>query len=580
MVAHNAPFDMGFITAKGAEEGIRFTNQCIDTIALSKIAFPELKKYKLNLVAKYLNIHLDHHRASNDAACTARIMLACFMEFKKAGIEDLGALNGHASEKSMLKNMDMYHIILLCKNKTGLQNLYRLVSDAHINHFYKKPRMLKSLIQKYREGLIVGSACEQGELYRALVAKKDEKEIRRIASFYDYFEIQPLENNFFMIRKGEVRDEEALKDLNRKIYDLGIELKKPVVATGDVHFLDEDDKLFRQIIFQTLGFSDTEQAPLYLRTTDEMLSCFSYLGEDEAYDVVVGNPGLIAEETEEIELFQSETAMPIVEGADEEILSCAYETAHEIYGDPLPEIVEARLKRELDSIISNGFGVLYWSAAKLVKKSISDGYLVGSRGSVGSSLAATMTGITEVNPLPPHYICPKCKHSDFDVDKSKYACGVDLPPAVCPVCGTEYRRDGHDIPFEVFLGINADKVPDIDLNFSGEYQPKAHKYAEELFGADYVFRAGTISSIKDKTAFGYVKKYLDETQKVVSSAEINRLVEGVSGVKRTTGQHPGGLVIVPNNREIYEFTAVQKPADSADAQTVTTHFDFNSMHDI
>jgi DNA polymerase-3 subunit alpha (Gram-positive type) len=580
LVAHNAPFDMGFITTKGEQAGIRFNQQYIDTIALSKAAFPELSKYKLNLVAKHLKIHLDHHRALNDAACTAKVMLACFEVFKKAGIEDLGGLNRYAGQNIKLKNMDMYHIVLLCKNKTGLQNLYRLVSDAHINHYYKRPRMLKSLISKYREGLIVGSACEQGELYRAVVSKKDEAEIRRIASFYDYFEIQPLENNLFMIRKGEVKDAEELKNINRRIYDLGIEMKKPVVATGDVHFLDEDDKLFRQIIFHTLGFSETEQSPLYLRTTDEMLGCFSYLGEDEAYDVVVKNPNQIARETEEIELFQNETAMPIVEGADDEILTSAYETAHRIYGDPLPEIVEARLKRELDSIISNGFGVLYWSAAKLVKKSLSDGYLVGSRGSVGSSLAATMTGITEVNPLPPHYICPKCKHSDFDVDKRSYACGVDLPPAVCPVCKEDYRRDGYDIPFEVFLGINADKVPDIDLNFSGEYQPKAHKYAEELFGADYVFRAGTISSIKDKTAFGYVKKYLDETQKVASAAEINRLVEGVSGVKRTTGQHPGGLVIVPKNREIYEFTAVQKPADSADAQTVTTHFDFNSMHDI
>lgn len=579
-VAHNAPFDMGFITMKGREAGVAFGHEALDTITLCKIAFPELSKYKLNLVAKHLKIHFDHHRASSDAACTAKVMIECFKVFEKAGIADLGALNGFAGQKMYVKNMDMFHIVLLCKNKTGLHNLYRLVSDAHIRHFYKKPRMLKSLVEKYREGLIVGSACEQGELYRAFLAKKDEKEIRRIASFYDYFEIQPLENNLFLVKKGVVRDAEEIREINRKIYELGLEMGKPVVATGDVHFLDEDDKLFRQVIFHTLGFEDTEQTPLYLRTTDEMLECFSYLGEDEAYDVVVNNPNRIAESVEEIELFQNETAMPIVEGADEEILATAYETAHAIYGDPLPSVVEARLKRELDSIISNGFGVLYWSAARLVKKSVSDGYLVGSRGSVGSSLAATMTGITEVNPLPPHYICPHCKHSDFEVDAKTYACGVDLPPAKCPVCGTEYRRDGYDIPFEVFLGINADKVPDIDLNFSGEYQPKAHKYAEELFGADYVFRAGTISSIKDKTAFGYVKKYLDETGKMASAAEINRLVEGISGVKRTTGQHPGGLVIVPNNREIYEFTAVQKPADSEDAQTVTTHFDFNSMHDI
>lgn len=580
LVAHNAEFDMGFVKHKGAELGIRFDNEYIDTVKLCRIAFPELTRYKLNLVAKHLNIHLDHHRAVNDAQCTAKVMLACFSVFEKMEIHGLGALSEYAGTKSNVKSMDMYHIVLLCKNKKGLTNLYRLVSDSHINHFFKKPRMLKSLIGKYREGLIVGSACEQGELYRALISGRSKEEIRKIASFYDYFEIQPLENNLFLIKKGEAKDEEHLKQLNRQIYELGLEMGKPVVATGDVHFLDAEDEIFRRIIFQTLGFSDTEQAPLYYRTTVEMLDAFSYLGEDEAYDVVVKNTNAVAQQVEEIELFQNETAMPIVEGADQEILETAYATAHEIYGDPLPEIVESRLKRELDSIISNGFGVLYWAAARLVNKSLSDGYLVGSRGSVGSSLAATMTGITEVNPLSPHYICPKCKHSDFDTDKNKYACGVDLPPQICPECGTEYNRNGYDIPFEVFLGINADKVPDIDLNFSGEYQSKAHKYTEELFGSDNVFRAGTISSIKDKTAYGYVKKFLDETNKVATSAEINRLVEGVSGVKRTTGQHPGGMVIVPKNREIYEFTAVQKPADSAEADTVTTHFDFNSMHDI
>ncbi len=580
LVAHNAGFDMGFIKHKGAELGIDFNNEYIDTIALCRVAYPQLTRYKLNLVAKHLNIHLDHHRAVNDAQCAAKVMLACFGEFEKQGISDLAALNGYAGTKRNVKSMDMYHIVLLCKNKKGLTNLYRLVSDAHINHYYKKPRMLKSLIQKHREGLIVGSACEQGELFRALIGGASREELLKIASFYDYLEIQPIENNMFLIKKGEARDIEHLQQLNRQIYELGLEMGKPVVATGDVHFLDAEDEVFRRIIFHTLGFEDTEQSPLFYRTTNEMLDAFSYLGEDEAYDVVVKNTNEIANQVEEIELFQSETAMPIVEGADDEILQSAYETAHKIYGDPLPEIVEARLKRELDSIINNGFGVLYWAASRLVKKSLSDGYLVGSRGSVGSSLAATMMGITEVNPLTPHYICPNCKHSDFDTDKSKYPCGVDLPLKNCPNCGTEYNRNGYDIPFEVFLGINADKVPDIDLNFSGEYQSKAHKYTEELFGSDNVFRAGTISSIKDKTAYGYVKKYLDETNKVAATAEINRLVEGVSGVKRTTGQHPGGMVIVPKNREIYEFTAVQKPADSEEADTITTHFDFNSMHDI
>ena len=580
LVAHNAPFDMGFITRKGRDAGLVFENNWIDNVALCRMAYPQLGKYKLNLMAKHLKIHLDHHRAVADAECTAKVMLKCFGVFEKSGVHDLAQLNEYGMQNGSVKGMEMYHMVLLCKNKTGLTNLYRLVSDSHINHYYKKPRMLKSLVQKYREGLLVGSACEQGELYRALLGGKDKNEIKKIASFYDYFEIQPLENNMFLVRSGEAKDVEHLKQLNRRIYDLGLEMGKPVVATCDVHFLDPEDQIFRKILFHTLGFDDTEQAPLYFRTTGEMLEAFSYLGEDEAYEVVVKNTNLIAGMTEEIELFQSETAMPIVEGADDEILTTAYQTAHKVYGDPLPEMIETRLKRELDSIISNGFGVLYWSAARLVKKSISDGYLVGSRGSVGSSLAATMTGITEVNPLPPHYICPKCKHVDFDVDKTLYACGVDLPPRDCPQCGNPYRRDGYDIPFEVFLGINADKVPDIDLNFSGEYQSHAHKYTEELFGADNVFRAGTISSIKDKTAFGYVKKYLDGTNTVAASAEINRLVEGISGVKRTTGQHPGGMVIVPKNREIYEFTAVQKPADAEDATTITTHFDFNSMHDI
>ena len=580
LVAHNARFDLGFIHEYGNRFGIAFAPAALDTVTLSKAAFPELTRYRLDSIAKHLKIHLEHHRAVNDAACTAKILLACFDVFQKRGISKIGGVASLLLDHDHFKNLDMYHVVLLCKNKLGLSNLYRLISEAHLNYFYRKPRMLKSLIRKYREGLIIGSACEQGELYRAILHGEPEERLKEIARFYDYLEIQPLCNNAFMVQKGEVEDIGVIQDHNRLICRLGEELGIPVVATCDAHFLDREDKVFREILFHTLGYEDTTQADLYFRTTEEMLREFEYLGEDKAYEVVVENTNKIAEMTEEIELFQKDTAMPIVEGAAQEIEQTAYRTAKEIYGDPLPEIVYTRLKRELDSIISNGFSVLYWSAAKLVKKSLSDGYLVGSRGSVGSSLAATMLGITEVNPLPPHYICRHCKHSDFDVDINQYGCGVDMPPKTCPVCGEEYTRNGYNIPFEVFLGINADKVPDIDLNFSGDYQPKAHKYTEELFGSEFVFRAGTISTIKDRTAYGYVKNYIQETGKHVTNAEINRLVLGITGVKRTTGQHPGGLVIVPKNRTVYEFTAVQHPADDVDAQSVTTHFDFNSMHDI
>lgn len=458
--------------------------------------------------------------------------------------------------------------------------MYQLISHAHLEHFYRKPRMPKSLIEEHREGIIIGSACEAGELYQAILAGAGQRKLEEIASFYDYLEIQPTGNNAFMVKQGILASEEDIRNCNRRIVKLGKKLGKPVVATCDVHFLDPQDEYFRRIIFQVQGYDDTEQAPLYLRTTDEMLKEFAYLGEETAYEVVVTNSNKIADMTEEIELFQSETAMPSIEGASEKITELAFKTAKEKYGDPLPELIETRLKRELDSIVGHGFSVLYYSAHRLVKKSNEDGYLVGSRGSVGSSLAATMTGITEVNPLPPHYVCPHCKHSDFDVDKESYAVGVDLPDKDCPICGTKYLKDGYDIPFEVFLGIDADKVPDIDLNFSGEYQPVAHKYTEVLFGEGHVFRAGTISAVQDKIAYGYVKKFLEQTGTYANEAEINRLVQGVSGVKKTTGQHPGGIVIVPQDREIYDFTPVQHPADKADAEWVTTHFDFNSMHDI
>ncbi len=579
LVAHNADFDTSFVFHKSLEFNITYENTVLDSIDLCKVAFPGLGKYKLNLVAKELNIPLSHHRALNDADCTAKIMLRCFKVFEKDGICDFFELNKFTSMQKNHKGK-YYHIILLCKNKRGLRNLYKLISHAHIDYFYRRPRMPKSLIAEHREGLIIGSACESGELYKAIMKNTKEEELIKIASFYDYLEIQPASNNSFMVKNGTVEDVEAIKAFNKKIVMLGEKLNIPVVATTDAHYTEPHEDYFRRIILHNKKFKDNDKSFLYMRTTEEMLEEFAYLGKEKAYEVVVANTKKIAEMCEEIELFQSDTAMPKIEGADEEIVRIAYSNAKKKYGDPLPEVVEARLKRELDSIVNHGFSVLYYSAHKLVKKSLEDGYLVGSRGSVGSSFAATMLEITEVNPLAPHYVCPNCKHSDFNVDIDVYACGVDLPDKQCEKCGEKYIKDGFDIPFEVFLGINADKVPDIDLNFSGEYQSRAHKYTEELFGKYFVFRAGTISSVQEKTAYGYVKNFLDETGQTENEAEVNRLVKGVAGVKRTTGQHPGGMVIVPRDREIYEFTPVQKPADDMSADTITTHFDFNSMHDI
>jgi DNA polymerase-3 subunit alpha (Gram-positive type) len=580
LVAHKAEFDTGFIFEKSKKIDIFYHNSVIDSLMLSRLAFPRLKNHKLNTVAQHLHISFKHHRAINDAVCTARIMLECFRVFQKLGIVDMQGVNSLLSSSTAFKNSETYHAIILCKNKRGLRNLYKLISDAHLDYFYRRPRMPKSLIRENREGLILGSACESGELYTAVVKGANEQRLFEIASFYDYFEIQPLGNNDFLVQKGVLGSLEDIKKCNMKIVDLGKKLKKPVVATCDVHFLDPYDEYFRRILFHVQKYEDTAQAPLFLRTTEEMLEEFSYLGEGLSYEVVVENSNRIADMIELIDLFQPETAMPVIPNATEKTIEIAYQTARTIYGDPLPEIVDARLKRELNPITEHGFSVLYYSAHALVKKSNEDGYLVGSRGSVGSSFAATMMGITEVNPLPPHYVCPQCKYSEFNVDKEKYACGVDLPDAICPKCGAPYKKDGFDIPFEVFLGLNADKVPDIDLNFSGEYQGKAHKYTELLFGKGHVFRAGTISAIQDKTAYGYVKKYLGETGTHANEAEINRLVQGISGVKKTTGQHPGGMIILPADREIYEFTPVQRPADKQDSEFITTHFDFNSMHDV
>ncbi len=566
LAAHNAPFDMGFIKKHGKDNGIEFDNRCLDTVTLFRKGLPGHRSYSLGKIAADLGIEFKHHRALDDAKCTSQIMVMAMDAIKR------GVLSKRAEQN--------YHIILLCKNKTGLFNLYKLVSESHLNHFYYKPRIPKHLLEKHREGLIVGTACESGELIQGILSGAPDDELCEIAQFYDYLEVQPDGNNEFMVREGKLRNMEEVRDITRKIVSLGEMIGKPVCATCDAHFIEPTDEYFRRILMYGQGYKDADyQAPLYFRTTKEMLSEFSYLEQEKAFEIVVTNTRQVAQQVEDIELLPDEPAMPKIEGSDEELEKMAFENAKAMYGEPLPEIVEERLSFELDSIIKHGYGVLYYIAYELVKHSLEDGYLVGSRGSVGSSFAATMSGITEVNPLPPHYVCPNCKHSDFEVDKKKYTCGPDLPAKSCPNCGTDYRKEGFDIPFATFLGINADKVPDIDLNFSGEYQPQAHKFTVDFFGEDYVFRAGTISSIAERTAYGFVKGYLADKNIMTTKAEVDRLVKGVSGTKKTTGQHPGGLIILPKNRDINEFTPVQRPANDMKSDSTTTHFSFNSLHD-
>ncbi len=576
LVAHNAPFDSGFIRKAAQDLKMDFNFTVVDTLELARRLFPELKTFRLGFLCKHVGIDLkEAHRAIHDATATGKLFIHMLNK-----IEDINccSINEVLTESELLSvKSKPYHVTILVKNLTGLKNLYKLVSISHMDYLYRTPRIPKSLLTEYREGLLIGSACSSGELYQGILRNEDPKKLNDLAKFYDYVEVQPIENSYYLIYEENVKHENDLKEINKRLIELGKDNDKIVVATGDTHYLDKKDLIYRSILKSYRNTINLDEEPdLHFRTTDEMLEAFSYLDEDLAFELVVTNTQLISDQIEKIRPIPKGTYAPSMDGAESDLVEMTYQTAHKIYGDPLPEIVEKRIKKELDSIISNKYAVLYIIAQKLVEKSIKDGYLVGSRGSVGSSVVATFTGITEVNPLPAHYHCSKCYYSEFFED-GEISSGYDLPDKTCPRCGTKLEKDGHNIPFEVFLGFEGDKEPDIDLNFASEYQSKAHQYTEELFGKDYVYRAGTITTVAEKVAMGYVRKYFEKYDKDGTDTEVLRLAKGCDGVKRSTGQHPGGIMVVPKDKEIFDFTPIQYPADDKESGVITTHFAYGAI---
>ncbi|MFC0271331.1 PolC-type DNA polymerase III [Metabacillus herbersteinensis] len=584
LVSHNASFDMGFLNVgyKKQLSAPKAANPVIDTLELGRFLYPDMKNHRLNTLCKKFDIELtQHHRAIYDAEATGYLLIKMLKESSEKEIEYHDQLNDNMGKGNAYQRSRPYHVTLLAQNEIGLKNIFKIVSISHMNYFYRVPRIPRSQLKKYREGIIVGSACDKGEVFQGMMQKSPE-EVEEIAAFYDYLEVHPPEVYKHLIDLDYIKDNNALEEIVSNIAKLGEKLEKPVVATGNVHYFNPQDKIYRKILVRSQGGANPlnrhELPDVHFRTTDEMLKCFSFLGPEKAKELVITNTNKIAEMVDDVKPIKDDLYTPKIEGADEEVREMSYARVRSIYGEQIPELVEARLEKELKSIIGHGFAVIYLISHKLVKKSLDDGYLVGSRGSVGSSLVATMTEITEVNPLPPHYVCPECKHSEF-FDDGSVGSGFDLPNKTCPNCGAKYVKDGHDIPFETFLGFKGDKVPDIDLNFSGEYQPKAHNYTKVLFGEDNVFRAGTIGTVAEKTAYGYVKGYANDNNIVMRNAEVDRLVQGCTGVKRTTGQHPGGIIVVPDYMDIYDFTPIQFPADDKTSEWKTTHFDFHSIHD-